>query len=124
VDIEYLKERWSQVLAAVRAGKGSSPRAYLMLREAVPLRIEGRMIVLGFPRTKDFHRAQVETPKLRQAIEGHIGVVFAPGYTLRGELADVPEQVERAQMDSEAIVRDSQLISKALDMFDGELLEE
>jgi len=122
--IDSLRDLWPKVLAAVRSGKGNSPRAYLMLREAVPLRIEGKVIFLGFPRTKGFHMGQVDSPKLRSAIEEHIATAFAPGYTIRGELADIPEQGERAQADPDTLVRDSQLISKALDMFDGELIEE
>lgn len=65
-EISRLQERWPSVLATVME---TAQLAAPCFKEAMPVRMEGNYVIVGFPAEFESYISRVETPRARQAIE-------------------------------------------------------
>jgi hypothetical protein len=77
VDIAAVRRRWPEILATV----GRNPAARPLIEACLPIGVEGRVIVLGFPEDKAFLATALE--RRRPVIEDGIGRVLGGGYGIR-----------------------------------------
>ena len=97
-DIEYLRGRWKDFIAALR-GEGSSGNLDALLRSACePIALQDGTVVLGF--YYSFHKNMIENPKYRHLVERKLKEVFDQPYKIQCVLVDhkreipIPERKE------------------------------
>jgi DNA polymerase-3 subunit gamma/tau len=99
--IETLRDRWPEVLNALRP-RNLSLEA--LMRSCRPVAVEGDVIVLGFD--YDFHRGKVEEEQNRQDVEEALGGLVGRRYRVRCVLAKDVQQ-ERPVVSSQRPGSDS-----------------
>lgn len=100
--LETVYQRWDQFVESLRNGK---PRALALsvqalLRSGAPLRVEGDVVVIGFP--SEFHRSKVSEDASRSLVEKALAETLGvPQCTIRGVVASSQElkAAEAARLD-------------------------
>ncbi|MCI0341342.1 MAG: DNA polymerase III subunit gamma/tau, partial [Planctomycetales bacterium] len=120
-----LPSRWGEVLAQLRAG-GRRP-LLAVLGEAVPLRVEGGRLLLGFAPDRSFHKTRLENAEMRDQAEEAIERVF--GTRLRVAAITSGEGPERPPLPREAppappaaSASTDPLLSRLLTAFEGKVV--
>ncbi|MDQ2809732.1 MAG: hypothetical protein M3Z04_22885, partial [Chloroflexota bacterium] len=80
-DLGQVLTGWAQVGDGLR--KRSELRLQAFLRAGVPVRLEGDVVIIGFPSSHGIHREAFEQPKNRALVESVMAEVFAHPYRLR-----------------------------------------
>jgi hypothetical protein len=68
-----------------------SPRLGSVLEQAIPLRVDGRVLVLGFPESATFVRRAAEQATSRETIIEHIATAVGFKYGISTEQVAEPE---------------------------------
>ena len=80
-DMAQVLTNWEQVGAGLR--KRSEHRLQAFLRAGVPVRLDGDVVIIGFPSSHGIHREAFEQPKNRALVESVMAEVFSHPYRLR-----------------------------------------
>jgi DNA polymerase-3 subunit gamma/tau len=118
--LDIVEAKWQ---AAIDSLNDDSPRLGAVLETAVPIRIDDRMLILGFPQSADFLRKTAEQAAGRDTITKHIASVTGFQFTLGTEVVDDSVFVTEGSGDSPGIDND-ELIETLKKEFDATELAE
>jgi DNA polymerase-3 subunit gamma/tau len=122
-ELKSVIDAWPGILAGLQQQPGQGPRAYLMLRNAKPIEVRGDTLVLGYNPRRTFKKEQIETPKVRALIEAEIAKAI-PGITkMKAEIIEGLKEDEAPPLLTKDPADSGQLIDKALEMFDGRIVD-
>lgn len=147
--IEEITERWEEVLESVR--KQDTP-LHSCLLEGLPVRMEGELLYIAFPKSYSFHKDRVEKKSniVEQAIKGVLGKEIkikcmtgeinatSPTKEKVEEDGSAPEEFLRESEPDEEVVAPNQepvfnsgekkevdpIVEKVIKMFEGKIVKE
>lgn len=115
-DIELVLAAWPNAIAALGE---VSPRLSTVLETARPIRIDGRMLILGFPASAGFVRKTAEQPGSREQLAEHIGDAVGFRFGLLTEELDDAEFEPVGGVAETAGIDKDELIAQLKEKFDA-----
>lgn len=115
IDFQTILNRWSEVRDAI-SKKKMSLATYL--KDSRPIRLEDRVLVIGFPKVAVFYKEAVEQKNNQKVIINCIEALFKRVLDLKFELSEDSDSQIDDTLDSE-----SSYLKSALDTFKGRLFE-
>jgi DNA polymerase-3 subunit gamma/tau len=114
--IEVVIASWPAAIASLGE---VSPRLSTVLETARPIRVDGRMLILGFPASAGFVRKTAEKPESRDQLAEHIASAAGFNFALLTEELDDSEFEPVGGSDAAAGIDKDELIAQLKDKFDA-----
>ncbi len=111
VAIEDVRRQWARILEQLKRTKMF---CHALLIEGIPLRVDGSTLVVGLRTGYNFHIENLHKPENRSVVEAALEHVLQSHLRLQCEIHDAA---------AEADVKPDPIVSKAVELFGGQIVE-